>query len=70
MAEISGHPHGHTTRGGRPVQRITFCSNCESLKSVLFLGSSGDRWICAKCRNEGGDRPATVQVDMRGKRHG
>lgn len=58
--EIKGHPSIEAHRANAPAIRITVCSGCERLRTILFL--SRDRWLCTSCREEGDARPTQVPL--------
>lgn len=62
--EIVGHPALEAvTEEGRKM-RITVCSDCGAIRSILYL--SKDRWLCTSCRSEGDARPTQVPVSRPG----
>lgn len=60
MREIGGHPAVEAVTDAGRVNRITVCSECGRLKTILLL--AGDRWYCANCRAAGSARPTQVPV--------
>lgn len=57
---IQGHPGiEYQSADGREL-RISVCSECGELKTILWL--SGDRWYCRSCRAEGVEAPTVIPV--------
>ena len=55
---ISGHPVLETENLDGKKMNITLCSECGSVRSVLYL--STDRWFCTTCRSTGDARPTQI----------
>lgn len=51
-------------RKSENVRKITVCSECGSLRSILWLQRSGnrDRWFCNQCRAEGEAKPTQIPL--------
>jgi hypothetical protein len=58
--EIIGHPDVEAFNSEGKSIRISVCSDCGSIRTILYL--SKDRWLCTACRSEGDARPTQVPV--------
>lgn len=65
MKTIAGHPEIVTESDTQKI-RITVCSECGTMRSVLWL--STDRWYCRSCKAEGAGKTTLIPLSNPARR--
>ena len=66
VPQIKGHPTGVAMNTQGQELRITLCSECGELRSILWL--TGDRWYCRSCRSEGAGNSKVIPINNPARR--
>ena len=65
-ATVHGHPEGLAVNPTGQENRITLCSECGALRTILWL--TGDRWYCRSCRAEGAGGSKVIPISNPARR--